>query len=294
MFDKMKEALDILYKDQGVWKLDKDIDEMDIPHINKYSHYFDKDEKRERRFVKPEDVERLISSVDEGLDGIHKLEDLMEEIKWMRGRLVSQVLDLRNAYKPPVHSELFETLVKLAESKDCKEGAIRTALAGILEWEDLPDQIVKLSVGWCSGCDAVYIRFGINGKPTTATIVLPVVVDYASEYKIPKDIEGQMDFPVSSLEDRRPEILYVVTPGVYTETSDYDTFNRDNFETRCKDLEDLKGKIINTIGYDVRDGLKKVNDIEDVISIDDFRNWRFLRAANRAAALNSKKEQPDG
>lgn len=294
MFGKMNEALELLFKDDGVWKLDREMGSMEIPHVDRFFSYFDRKDKKERKFVKPEDVERMCACIREGLDGIRKIEDMIDELKWIRGSLVSHVLDMRNAYKPPRHAEHIETLRRMVDEKDADdEDAIRAVFAAILDMEKLPEQMVNLKAGWCHGCDSVYVRFGVSGKPTTATAIIPVVVDYSSEYKIPKDMDEQKEFPLAELEDRKPEILYVVTPGVYTEVCDYDTINRDNMETRCRDLDDLRGKIMNTLEYDVRESLKKVCDISEVKTVDDFRNWRFLRAANMASERNSTEVRKD-
>lgn len=295
MFGKMNEALELLLKDDGVWRLDSEMSSMEIPHVDRLFSYFDPKGKKKRKFVKPEDVERMCACINEGLDGIRKIEDMVDELKWIRGSLVSHVLDMRHAYKPPRHAKHIETLRRMVDENEADdEDAVKTVFAAILDMEKLPEQMVNLKAGWCHGRDSVYVRFGVGGKPTTATAIIPVVVDYSANYKIPKEMEEQKEFPIAELEDRKPEIIYVVTPGVYTEVCAYDTVNRDNLETRCRDLDDLRGKIMETIGYDVRENLKKVEDISEVRTVDDFRNWRFLRAANRAAERNSKTEQKHG
>ena len=97
MYENMNDALKIIWMDEGRQKLRDAMHEMNVRMIRRYPMFQDKEEKNQK--VDEKDAVRLCGCIEDALEGVAKLDDLIEELKWIRGGLDESVLEMRNAYR---------------------------------------------------------------------------------------------------------------------------------------------------------------------------------------------------
>jgi len=289
LFENFKDALRLLYGDKGLHWLDDSMLDMKVKRIDRMAPFLDGNGDRSDRFVDPSFAERLCGCSKDAIDGVKTLDMVIDEIRYIRGRLAERVMEMRNAYRPPSHVKEIRKLKKMDD--DTPENEVRQVVASLLGYKALlPDEFVNVRALRFDSRNFAGFGFGVSGKPTSVKVVIPTEVDYATEYGIPEDLEEFASFPVDKLEAREiPEIQMLVYIGASACSGDYSVHSNDTICASCANLEVLSEKISNVLSIDVRDKLKEVRDIASVKDIEDFANWRALRCADASARLNEKE-----
>lgn len=290
LFGNFKDALRLLFGDKGFLWLDESMLDMKVKRIDRMAPFLDSKGDRSERFVDPSCVERLCGCAKDAIDGVKTLDMVIDEIKYLRGRLAERVMEMRNAYRPPSHRKEISKLKEM--DGDTPENEVRPVVASILGYKDiLPDEFVNVRALELNSRNFSGFEFGVSGKPTAVKVVIPTEVDYATEYGIPENPEEFAVFPVDRLEAREiPEIKMIVYIGASSDSGDYGVHANDTVCTSCSNLEVLADKIGDVLSLDVREKLKEIRDIADVNDVEDFAYWRALRCADASARLNTKEE----
>ena len=290
LFGNFKDALRILFGDKGLLWLDESMLDMKVKYIDRMAPFLDSKGDRSERFVDSSCVERLCGCAKDAIDGVKTLDMVIEDIKYLRGRLAERVMEMRNAYRPPSHGKEIRKLKEM--DSDTPENEVRPVVASILGYKILlPDEFVNVRALEFDSRNFAGFGFGVFGKPTAVKVIIPTEVDYATEYGIPENPEEFAVFPVDRLEAREiPEIKMLVYIGASSDCGDYSVHANDTVCTSCANLEVLADKINNVLSLDVRDKLKMIRDIADVKNVEDFAYWRALRCADASARLNTKEE----
>lgn len=142
MYENMNDALEIIFADEGRRKLSDAMNEMGIRMIRRYPMFKDKDELNQK--VDEKDAVRLCRCIEDALEGVAKLDDLIEELKWTRGGLVESVLEMRNAYRCTGCRDAIMRLAELSKQESPCAESVRSAFAELLGFSELPDQFVNV------------------------------------------------------------------------------------------------------------------------------------------------------
>lgn len=290
LFGNFNDILRLLHRDEGLLWLDESMLDMNVKYIDRMAPFLDSKGDRSERFVDPSCVERLCGCVKDAIDGVKTLDMVIDDIKYIRGRLAEHVMEMRNAYRPPSHRKEIGKLKEM--NGGTPENEVRQVVASILGYKTLlPDEFVNVRALEFNSRNFAGFEFGVSGKPTAVKVVLPSEVDYATEYGIPENPDEFAEFPVDRLEAREiPEIKMLVYIGASSDSGDYSVHANDTICTSCANLEVLAEKINNVLSLDVREKLKEIRDIADVKDVEDFAYWRALRCADASARLNTKEE----
>ena len=287
MYENMNEALKIVWMDEGRQKLREAMNEMNVRMIRRYPMFQDKEERNQK--VDEKDAVRLCACIEDALEGVAKLDDLIEELKWIRGGLVESVLEMRNAYRCTGCRDAIMRLAELSKQKSPCAESVRSAFAELLGLSELPEQFVNVKAIESRMNEYTCVTFGVADRPTTATVVIPVEIDYGKDYKIPKEIEELAQYSRELLHDKAgPNIKMFVSLGAVSHAGEYCVNTTDDISCVCRSVQELRDKVDKVVGLDVIGKMKWIEDIRDVKTVEDFSYWRGLRSARAAAERNRK------
>lgn len=305
MLEIQKEAIGSMWECPELRSISESILDMGVKGIGKYSYFFDTDHGRHddgNGFkVEEKDAERLVQVFGKCVEGVKAIDNMIQELNYMRGNLMESALRLRHAYRPAEFRSEVMRLHQLSENwkenqkenqKSCKK-EVSDLLAKILGFEKMPDEAINFNLFNDTSHDSVVVNFSIKGKPTSIAVSLPVEVDYRRRHSIPDDDDKYERFYTDSLVEKTPQIVMFVFLGAVAESGEFGVDTTDCIHAVCPDLKTLSEKVKLAIGVDVRDKMKKVTSITEVKTVEDFCYWRGLRAANASAGLHVEKEEQD-
>lgn len=291
MFSKAQEAMRMLYLDEELVNVENAVSAMKVKSVGTYSAFFEKDEGgcrgKKVGFDKVDELCRCLKSTSEGIEA---LDMMMEDIKWLRARLAKSIISMRNAYRNKCASQ---EIAKIAEMKDAKKDdpVLRGLLADILGWKSLPDEMVDVSVVGITMDNYVGVYFSVSGKPTSAVIAIPLEVDFVKDYRMCKDTEELMNVGKDWIQGiAEVGIRMAVSSGVCSSAEMYETDVKNDVEATYPTLEALAENVKKVLDMDVRDKLRKIEDISEVKDVDDFIHWRARRSANASANRHGVEE----
>lgn len=288
MYENAREALNAICLDEGRQKLRDEMREMHVGMIRRYPFFQDKEERSQK--VEEKDAVRLCGCIEDALEGVAKLDKLVEELKWIRGGLVESVLELRNAYRCTGCRDAIVRLAELSKQESPCAESVRSAFAELLGLSELPEQFVNVKAIRSNMDECICVTFGVADRPTTATVVIPVEIDYWRDYNIPTEIEELAEYPRELLSDKAcPHIKMSVSIGAVSRAGEYCVNTTDDVSCVCRSVQELINKVDKVVGLDVIGKMKKIEDIRDVKTVEDFAYWRGLRSARSAAARNARK-----
>lgn len=288
MYENINDALKIVWMDDGCQKLSDEMHEMNVRTIRRYPMIQDKEERSQK--VDEKDAVRLCRCIEDALEGVAKLDDLIEELKWIRGSLVESVLEMRNAYRCTGCRDAIMRLAELSKQESPCAESVRSAFAELLGFSELPEQFVNVKAIGSSRDECICVTFGVADRPTTATVVMPVEIDYGRDYNIPTEIKELAEYPRKLLSDKAcPHIKMFVSLGAVSHAGEYCVNTTDDVSCVCRSVQELRDKVDKVVGLDVIGKMKKIEDIRDVKTVEDFAYWRGLRSARSAAARNARK-----
>ena len=287
MYDNVNDALEIIFADEGRRKLFDAMHEMNIRMIRRYPMFQDKEERNQK--VDEKDAVRLCGCIEDALEGVAKLDELIDELKWIRGGLVESVLEMRNAYRCTGCRDAIMRLAEFSKNESPCAESVRSAFAELLGFSKLPEQFVNVKAIQSSMDEYTCVTFGVANRPTTATVVIPVEIDYGRDYKIPNEIEDLAQDSRGLLSDKAgPHIKLFVSLGAVSHAGEYCVNTTDDISCVCRSVKELRDKVEKVVGIDVIGKMKKIEDIRDVKTVEDFSYWRGLRSARAAAERNRK------
>lgn len=287
MYENMNDALKIIWMDEGRQKLSDAMKEMNVRMIRRYPMFKDNEERNQK--VDEKDAVRLCGCIEDALEGVAKLDDLIEELKWIRGGLVESVLEMRNAYRCTGCRDAIMRLAELSKQESPCSKSVRSAFAELLGFSELPEQFVNVKAIGSRMDEYTCVTFGVADRPTTATVVIPVEIDYGKDYKIPNEIEELAQYSRELLSDKAgPHIKMFVSLGAVSHAGEYCVNTTDDISCVCRSVQELRDKIDKVVGLDVIGKMKWIEDIRDVKTVEDFSYWRGLRSARAAAERNRK------
>lgn len=287
MYENMNDALKIIWMDEGRQKLREAMNEMNVRMIRRYPMFQDKEERNQK--VDAKDAVRLCGVIEDALEGVAKLDDLIEELKWIRGGLVESVLEMRNAYRCTGCRDAIMRLSDLSKQESPCAESVRSAFAELLGLSELPEQFVNVKAIKSRMDEYTCVTFGVADRPTTATVVIPVEIDYGRDYEIPNEVEELAQYPRKLLADKaEPHIKMFVSLGAVSHAGEYCANTTDDISCVCRSVKELRDKVDKVVGLDVIGKMKKIEDIRDVKTVEDFSYWRGLRSARAAAEKNRK------
>lgn len=295
MLEIQKETIERMFDCLDLKSIRDSILDMGVKSIGKYSYILDTDGGRNddgNGFkVEEKDAERLVQVFGKCVDGVKAIDDMINDLNYMRGNIIESALMLRHAYRPAEFRSEVMRLHRLSENwnenkKSCKN-EVSDLMAKILGFEKMPDDAIDFNLFNDTSHDSVVVNFSIKGKPTSVAVSLPVEVDYRRRRFIPDDDEKYELFHTDSLVEKTPRIVLYVFLGAVAESGEFGVDTTDCIHAVCPDLKTLSEKVKLAIGVDVRDKMKKVTSIADVKTVEDFCYWRGLRAANASASLHS-------
>lgn len=299
MLEIQKEAIGSMWDCPELRSISDSILDMGVKSIGKYSYFFDTYHGRHddgNGFkVEEKDAERLVQVFGKCVDGVKEIDDMIQELNYMRGNIIESALRLRHAYRPAEFRSEVMRLHQLSENwnenqKSCKK-EVADLIAKILGLEKMPEDAIDFNLFNDTSHDSVVVNFSIKGKPTSVAVSLPVEVDYRRRNIIPDEEDKYERFNTDSLVEKTPRIVLYVSLGAVAESGEFEVDTTDRIHAVCPDLKTLSEKVKLAIGVDVRDKMKKITSIADVKTVEDFCYWRGLRAANASAALHEKEEK---
>lgn len=299
MLEIQKEAIGSMWDCPELRSISDSILDMGVKSIGKYSYFFDADHGRNddgNGFkVEEKDAERLVQVFGKCVEGVKAIDNMIQELNYMRGNIIESALRLRHAYRPAEFRSEVMRLHQLSENWKENQKSHKKEVAGlmakILGFEKMPENAIDFNLFNDTSHDSVVVNFSIKGKPTSVAVSLPVEVDYRRRHSIPDDDDKYERFYTDSLVEKTPQIVLYVFLGAVAESGEFGVDTTDCIQAVCPDLKTLSEKVKLAIGVDVRDKMKKVTSITDVKTIEDFCYWRGLRAANASAALHEKEEK---
>ena len=219
------------------------------------------------------------------------IDNMIQELNYMRGNIIESALRLRHAYRPAEFRSEVMRLHQLSENwkenqKSCKK-EVSGLMAKILGFEKMPEEAIDFRLYNDTSHDSVVVNFSIKGKPMSVAVSLPVEVDYRRRHSIPDDNDKYVRFYTDSLVEKTPQIVLYVFLGAVAESGEFGVDTTDCIHAVCPDMKTLSEKVKLAIWVDVRDKMKKVMSITEVKTVDDFCYGRGLRAANASASLHS-------
>lgn len=287
MYENMNDALKIIWMDEGRQKIREEMNEMNVRMIRRYPMFQDKEERNQK--VDEKDAVRLCGCIEDALEGVAKLDELIDELKCIRGGLVESVLEMRNAYRCTGCRDAIMRLAELSKQESPCAESVRSAFAELLGFSELPEQFVNVKAIESRMHEYTCVTFGVADMPTTATVVIPVEIDYGRDCKIPNEIEELAQYPRELLADKaEPHIKMFVSLGAVSRAGEYCVNTTDDISCVCRSVHELREKVDKVVGLDVIGKMKKIEDIRDVKTVEDFSYWRGLRSARAAAERNRK------
>ena len=298
MLEIQKEAIGSMWECPELRSISDSILDMGVKSIGKYSYFYDTDHGRHddgNGFkVEEKDAERLVQVFGKCVEGVKAIDNMIQELNYMRGNIIESALRLRHAYRPAEFRSEVMRLHQLSENWKENQKSHKKEVAGllakILGFEKMPDEAINFSLYNDTSHDSVVVNFSIKGKPTSVAVSLPVEVDYRRRHSIPDDDDKYVRFYTDSLVEKTPQIVLFVFLGAVAESGEFGVDTTDCIHAVCPDLKTLSEKVKLAIGVDVRDKMKKVMSITEVKTVEDFCYWRGLRAANSSAARNDKEQ----
>lgn len=300
MLEIQKEAIGSMWECLELRSISDSILDMGVKRISKYS-YFDTDHGRHddgNGFkVEEKDAERLVQVFGKCVEGVKAIDNMIQELNYMRGNLMESALRLRHAYRPAEFRSEVMRLHQLSENwkenQKSRKKEVAGLMAKILGFEKMPEEAIDFNLSNDTIHDSVVVNFSIKGKPTSVAVSLPVEVDYRRRHSIPDDDDKYVRFYTDSLVEKTPQIVLYVFLGAVAESGEFGVDTTDCIHAVCPDLKTLSEKVKLAIGVDVRDKMKKVMSITEVKTVEDFCYWRGLRAANASASLHKKEEKEE-
>lgn len=298
MLEIQKEAIGSMWDCPELRSISDSILDMGVKGIDKYSYFFDtyygRQDDGNGFKVEEKDAERLVQVFGKCVEGVKAIDNMIQELRYMRGNIVESALRLRHAYRPAEFRSEVMRLHQLSDNwkenqNSCKK-EVADLMAKILGFEKMPEDAIDFNLFNDTSHDSVVVNFSIKGKPTSIAVSLPVEVDYRRRNGIPDDEEGYSGYPTEAIEDKIPRIMLCVYLGAVAESGEFCVDTTDRVSVVCSDLNMLSGRVKKAMGFDVRDKMKKITSIRDVKTVDDFVYWRGLRAANNSAARNDKEQ----
>ena len=295
MLEIQNETIERMFDCIDLRSIRESILDMGVKSIGKYSYIFDTDGGRHddgNGFkVEEKDAERLVQVFGKCVDGVKAIDDMINDLNYMRGDIIESALRLRHAYRPAEFRSEVMRLHRLSENwnenkKSCKN-EVADLMAKILGFEKMPDDAIDFNLFNDTIHDSVVVNFSIKGKPTSVAVSLPVEVDYRRQHRIPDYDDKYMRFYTDSLVEKTPQIVLYVFLGAVAESGEFGVDTTDCIHAVCPDMKTLSEKVKLAIGVDVRDKMKKVMSITEVKTVEDFCYWRGLRAANASASRHS-------
>lgn len=287
MYDNMNDAMEVIFADEGRMKLRDAMHEMNVQMIRRYPMFQDKEERNQK--VDEKDAVRLCGCIEDALEGVAKLDELIEELKWIRGGLVENVLEMRNAYRCTGCRDAIMRLAELSKQESPCAESVRSAFAELLGFSELPEQFVNVKAIRSRMDEYTCVTFGVAGRPTTATVVIPVEIDYGGDFRIPKEIDELAQYSRELLSDKAgTHIRMFVSLGAVSHAGEYCVNTTDDISCVCRSVQELRDKVDKVVELDVIGKMKWIEDIRDVKTVEDFSYWRGLRSARAAAERNKK------
>lgn len=285
IFDTVKDAISILYKDSGLMAFENDCMDRKIPFVSRSLIWDEKRTSPERAIG---DMDSLGALIKDAIGGVKNLDALIEEAKWMRACLARRVFEMRHGFMPH-KSALVNRLYGIATDKE-DSSCLDKIVADILGYDKLPDRMINLSTGLSRDGNQVYIFFDVQDSPTSIIVVMPREVDFRMDRHVPDGEEELERITVDDLRDYvDTDIHLIVNTGSMPKCGDYEVSSVDNIESCCANFDQLRDKLEKAMDIDVRNRIKAVRDIDQVETLEDFAAWRQLRAADRTAARHARK-----
>lgn len=299
MLEIQKEAIESMWDCPELRSISDSILDMGVKSISKYSYFSDTDHGRHddgNGFkVEEKDAERLVQVFGKCVEGVKAIDNMIQELRYMRGNIIKSALRLRHAYRPAEFRSEVMRLHQLSENwkenQKSSKKEVAKLMAKILGFEKMPEDAINFNLFNDTRHDSVVVNFSIKGKPTSVAVSLPVEVDYRRRHSIPDDDDKYERFYTDSLVEKTPQIVLYVFLGAVAESGEFEVDTTDCIHAVCPDLKTLSEKVKLAIGVDVRDKMKKVTSITEVKTVEDFCYWRGLRAANASASLHKKEEK---
>lgn len=299
MLEIQKEAIGSMWDCPELRSISDSILDMGVKRISKYSYFHDTDNGRHddgNGFkVEEKDAERLVQVFGKCVEGVKDIDNMIQELNYMRGNIIESALRLRHAYRPAEFRSEVMRLHQLSENwkenQKSRKKEVAGLMAKILGFEKMPEEAINFSLYNDTSHDSVVVNFSIKGKPTSVAVSLPVEVDYRRRHSIPDDDDKYGRFYTDSLVEKTPQIVLYVFLGAVADSGEFGVDTTDCIHAVCPDLKTLSEKVKLAIGVDVRDKMKKVMSITEVKTVEDFCYWRGLRAANASASLHKKEEK---
>ena len=282
MFEKFIEAIRVSSVDKDLLGLSERLRDVGI-NTFALSHFCKNEDKAKADVSKIGDILKVAKDC---IDGIEKLDDIMEHIKYIREGMVRDMFAVRNSF-PTYKPEVTKRICKFASSHnedDAQEDSYKAEagrlLAEFLGWDRLPDSIVNVEIYMSDDDERAVMSFGVKNKPTCIGISIPVEVDYSASWKFHKMTEEEDRLsicPMDKLVTLIPDIDLGISVGVG---------GKDCRTMRFGKVEDVRLAIDKVLDYDIRDHIDNIEDISDVKDADQFEVWRMRRAANARAKEN--------
>lgn len=281
------EAIDSISEDPQLEVFHRKVGELMIPGIEEISGTGNAygDISPIRRYQG--DEQDIRSLIDSAVVGLRRMDRMLDDLLWVRSRLVESLLRMRHAYLPRRYDRVRE--LASAEKYGWDYDFAKKALGELLGRE-LPEEIINVSVR--SDDTRMLVSFDVAGTATSVRITMPVEVDWRRCAPFEPDMRGMGMMRLDNLEcmaDLR--IRMDVRLGGYMFCDDYASSSSRKDEVKAyeiADYETLSRTIDEVLSMDIRDQIEKVEDILDVKSVDDFVAWRALRRANAAAERSER------
>lgn len=277
LFGNIQELISALYNDPEFIKLGKNAVEMKVPFVSRFVFGEERNAPPKRAEC---DMKALSELIKDAISGISDLDYLIEEIKMMRGWLVRRVFDMRQGFVPDKRVLINQIFEVVKNNSDTSQ--LYGIVASLLGYDKLPDRIINLRAIVDDDCSKVFLRFDVKESPNSFTIVIPKEVDLRFDAKFPTEDEEFDNYPVKPLKKYvDADILLFVNLGTYVKS------DKKNIKCVCESFDKLRENIDKTLGIDIREHLKHVDDIDSVKTVDDFLAWRQLRIAQAIAESHS-------
>lgn len=275
LFSKIQEIVSTLYNDPGFFALGKKLIEMKVPFSSRCVFSNGRNDPPKRAEC---DMKALNESINDAISGISKLDLLIDDIKTLRGWLVSRVFDMRQGFVPEKR-ELINQISEATKNK-ADTSQLSGMVASLLGYDKLPDRIINLSVD-DKNLNRLVLRFDVKQSPNSYTIVIPKEVDLRFDTEIPSEYDELGIYPVEYLKEYvNVDISLFVNLG-FVESG------AKSIKCVCENFDKLRESIDKTLCVDIRDRIRHVDDIDNVQTVDDFLAWRQLRIAQKIADSHS-------
>lgn len=283
MFEKFIEAIGVSGVDEDLVGLSKRLRDAGVRTFA-LSHFC-----KDKAKADVSKIGDILKVAKDYIDGIEKLDDIMEHIKYIREGMIRDMFAVRNSF-PTYKPEVTKQICKFASphneddaQKDSHKAEAGRLLRVFLGWDRLPESIVNVEIYMSDDDERVIMSFGVKNKPTRIGISIPVEVDYSEcwEFQMMSDaIDG-----TCGLSDCSIERLTSLIPSIDLRIS-VGAGGKDCRTMQFGKVEDVRLAIDKVLDYDIRDHIDNIEDISDVKDADQFEVWRMRRAANARAKEN--------